>query len=199
MTASRSSATPSPVLAEMRRMSRAGMPSTCSISAAYRSGSAAGRSILLRQATTSRSFSSGQVAVGQSLGLDALGGVDDEDDRLAGGQRPAHLVGEVDVTRGVDQVDDVVVPGQPNRLELDRDSPLPLQVHRVEVLGPHVSGVDGPRQLEHPIGQRRLAVVDVGDDRRVAYAVEFHGSGPSGVVEEGTDSGLSNRVAPRPR
>ena len=58
ITASSSSGTPSPVLAEMRRMSSAGMPSTCSISAAYVSGSAAGRSILLRQATISRSFSS---------------------------------------------------------------------------------------------------------------------------------------------
>ena len=57
MTASSSSATPAPVLAEIRRTESAGRPSTCSISAAYRSGSAAGRSILLRAATISRSFS----------------------------------------------------------------------------------------------------------------------------------------------
>ena len=31
----------------------------------------------------------GQVAVGQRLGLDALGGVDEQDHALAGGQRPA--------------------------------------------------------------------------------------------------------------
>ena len=49
-----------------------------------------------------------QVAVGQRLGLDALGGVDEQDHALARGQRPRHLVAEVDVARRVDEVDDVV-------------------------------------------------------------------------------------------
>src|SRR3712207_7051495 len=40
----------------------------------------------------------------RSLRLDALGGVDEEDGALAGGQRTGHLVGEVDVSRGVDHV-----------------------------------------------------------------------------------------------
>ena len=56
-TASRSCSTPWPVLAEIRRMSWAAIPSTCSISAAQRSGSAAGRSILLSAATISSSCS----------------------------------------------------------------------------------------------------------------------------------------------
>jgi hypothetical protein len=38
-----------------------------------------------------------QVEVGQRLRLDALGGVDEQDGALAGGQRAGHLVGEVDV------------------------------------------------------------------------------------------------------
>ena len=38
-------------------MSSAGSPSTCSISSAHRTGSAAGRSILLSTGTISRSFS----------------------------------------------------------------------------------------------------------------------------------------------
>ncbi len=58
MIASSRSGTPSPVLADMRMISSAGMPRTVSISAAYRSGSAAGRSILFSAATISRSFSS---------------------------------------------------------------------------------------------------------------------------------------------
>ena len=56
--ASSSSGTPSPVLAEMCRMSDAGEPEDLSRSpSAHRSGSAAGRSILLRTATISRSCS----------------------------------------------------------------------------------------------------------------------------------------------
>ena len=41
----------------------------------------------------------GEVAVGEGLGLDALGGVDEQDHALAGGQGPGHLVAEVDVAR----------------------------------------------------------------------------------------------------
>ena len=80
-----------------------------------------GRSILLRAATISRSFSERQVAVGQGLGLDPPGGADQQDHALAGGQRPAHLVAEVHVARRVDEVQDVSLhPGA--RLELDGDA-----------------------------------------------------------------------------
>ena len=41
----------------------------------------------------------GLVGVGQRLGLDALGGVDEQHHPLAGGQAAAHLVAEVDVAR----------------------------------------------------------------------------------------------------
>ena len=51
-----------------------------------------------------------QVQVGQGLGLDSLRRVDQQDRALAGRQRPGDLVGEVDVARGVDEVEDVVVP-----------------------------------------------------------------------------------------
>jgi hypothetical protein len=48
-----------------------------------------------------------QVGVGQGLGLDPLGGVDQEQRPLAGGQRTRDLVGEVDVAGGVDEVEHV--------------------------------------------------------------------------------------------
>ena len=54
-----------------------------------------------------------EVDVGERLGLDALGGVDDEDGALAGLQAAADLVGEVDVAGRVDEVEVVglAVPG----------------------------------------------------------------------------------------
>ena len=121
-----------------------------------------------------------QIAVGQGLGLDALAGVDDEDHSLAGGERARHLVAEVDVARRVDEVDDVVAVVEVHRLQLDGDAPLALEVHRVEVLLAHVTGVDGAADLEDAIRERRLAVVDVGDDRQVADSGEFGHIGPSG-------------------
>ena len=113
----------------------------------------------------------GLVAGGEGLGLDALGGVDQEDGALAGGQRARHLVAEVDVAGRVDEVDGVALPRQAHVLGLDGDAPLPLEVHRVEVLLAHVAGVDRPRQLEDAVGQGGLAVVDVADDRQVADGV----------------------------
>jgi len=44
------------------------------------------------------------VGVGDGLGLHALRGVHDEQCPLAGGERPADLVVEVDVAGGVDEV-----------------------------------------------------------------------------------------------
>ena len=116
----------------------------------------------------------GQVAVGQRLRLDALGGVDDEHDALACRQRAADLVAEVDVARRVDEVEHVTMPVDAHVLGLDRDAPLALQVHRVQVLLAHVAGVDGAGDLEDAVRQRRLPVIDVGDDREVADPVELH-------------------------
>ena len=45
-----------------------------------------------------------KVEVGERLRLDALGGVDQKQHPFAGGERPRHLVGEIDVARRVDQV-----------------------------------------------------------------------------------------------
>src|SRR5207247_972163 len=58
----------------------------------------------------------------------------------------------------------------PRARGLDGDPALPPQLHRVEQLGA-VLGPDGPGQLEDAVGEGRLAVVDVGDDREVADQV----------------------------
>ena len=112
-----------------------------------------------------------QIQVGQRLRLNALGGVDQQHRTLAGLQRTGHLVGEVDVPGGVDQVQDVIdtveLPRQAHVLGLDRDPAFPLDVHPVEVLSAHRPLVDDAGELQHPIGQRGLAVVDVGDDAEV--------------------------------
>jgi hypothetical protein len=127
---------------------------------------------LLRAATISLVVLEGLVGVGQRLGLDPLGGVDEQHHALAGGQAAAHLVAEVDVAGGVDQVDGVALPVHPDVLGLDGDAPLALDVHRVEVLLAHVAGVDRAGQLEDAVRQRRLAVVDVGHDAEVSNRCE---------------------------
>ena len=75
-----------------------------------------------------------QVDVGQRLRLDALGGVDDQDRALAGGQAARDLVGEVDVAGRVDQVQLVLLAvcggvAHAHGLRLDGDALLALEVH----------------------------------------------------------------------
>ena len=79
----------------------------------------------------------GQIGVRQRLGLDALRRVDDQHCALAGGQAAGDFIVEVDVTRRVDEVQDVFLA----------------------VVGAVV---------QQTVGQRGFAVVNVGDDRKIA-------------------------------
>ncbi len=113
------------------------------------------------------------VDVGERLRLDALAGVDHEQRALAGGERAVDLVGEIDVAGRVDQIEHVVlaVAGaviQPHRLRLDGDAALALDVHRIEHLLDHLARLEPAGELNEPVGERRFAVVDMGDDREIA-------------------------------
>ena len=113
------------------------------------------------------------VGIGQRLRLDALGRIDQEQGTLAGAHRAADLVGEVDVAGRVDQVEDVVlaVAGrvfQADGLRLDRDAALALDIHRIEHLRGHLARIEPAALLDQPVGQRRLAVVDMRHDGEIA-------------------------------
>ena len=114
-----------------------------------------------------------RVAIGDALRLDALRGVHDQQRALAGGQRTRDFVREIDVPGRVDHVELVGLPvarlvAQRDALGLDGDAALALEVHRVEHLRLHLAVLQAAAQLDEPVGQRRLAVVDVRDDREVA-------------------------------
>ena len=111
------------------------------------------------------------VQVRQRLRLDALRRIDQEDRALARGERTGDLVSEVHVAGGVDHVERVGLPvhrpRHAHRLGLNRDPALALDIHAVKVLGAHLTLRDDVRQLQHPIGKRGLAVIDVGDDAEI--------------------------------
>ena len=114
--------------------------------------------------------------VGDGLGFHALGGVDQEHRAFAGGEGARDFVGEVDVSRGVDEVEDILLTVRRgevhrHRVALDRDALLALEVHRVEELLLHLALLDRLRVLEQAVGKGRLAVVDVRDDAEVADVV----------------------------
>ena len=115
----------------------------------------------------------GERRVRDRLRLHALGGVDNKDGSLARCERAAHLVGEVDVARGVDEVElvglaVVGIVGDAHGVALDGDAALSLDVHGVEQLGLHVALLNRVGELENTVRDGRLAVVDVRNDREVA-------------------------------
>jgi len=106
-----------------------------------------------------------------ALGLHPLAGAEHHHRPVEHPQAPLHLGGEVDVAGGVDQVDRRVGPAERNSRGVDRDPPLLLL--RIEVgdgrAPVHIAKpVAGLGVEEHPLGERRLAGIDVGHDADVA-------------------------------
>ncbi len=118
----------------------------------------------------------GQVEVGDRLRLDALGGIHDNHGAVARQERAPHLVRKIDVPRGVDQVQLIVLPvgsavGKRDRIALDGDPPLALDIHRVEQLVAKLALRNAAAGLDQAIGQGRFSMVNMGDDAEVANMV----------------------------
>ena len=125
----------------------------------------------------------GEIDVRQRLRLHALRGVDDEDRPFAGRQAPGYFIIEVHMPGGVDEIQRVGLSVfirivEPGGLLLDGDAPLPLEVHRVQDLRLHVPLLHGAGRFNEPVRQRGLAVVDVGDDGKIANQVCVHVRSP---------------------
>ena len=82
----------------------AAMPMTSSISWIARSRIGRGQVDLVQHRDHFDALLDRGVAVGDGLRFDALRGIDHEQRALAGRERARDLVGEVDVARGVDEV-----------------------------------------------------------------------------------------------
>ena len=177
--ASSTSWTPVPTLALASSAWSPSRPMMSVICRRASSGCAPGRSILLMTGNDLQAVVDREIGVRQRLRLDALRGVHQEERTLARRQRARHLVREVDVPRRVDQVQDIRLAivrlvCQPDRMRLDRDPALALEIHRVEDLGFHLARLERARLFEEAVGQRRLAMIDVGDHGEVADETGVH-------------------------
>lgn len=112
---------------------------------------------------------------GLGLGLDALLAVEDGDRTVEDAERTLHLDREVHVTRGVDDVDLVVVPEARRRGRRDRDAALLLLRHPVHggcAVVDFTDLVRDARVEQDALGGRGLAGVDVRHDADVADLVQ---------------------------
>ena len=117
------------------------------------------------------------IDVGEGLRLDPLARVDHQQRTLAGGQRTGDLIGEVDMAGRVHQIEHVGAPVlgdivEPHRLRLDRDAALALDIHGIKHLLDHFALGHRSCLLDQPVGERRLAMVDMRDDGEIADVVD---------------------------
>ena len=189
-----------PVLAEISSALEASSPITSSICWRTRSGSAAGRSILFRTGHDLVMVVERLIDIGQGLRLDALGRIDHEQRAFAGREAAVDLIGEIDMARRVDEVQlvDLAVARviiEAHGLRLDGDAALALDIHGIEHLLLHLPRRQAPAKLDQPVGERRFAVIDMGDDGEVADAGKRRGLGftHGGLVRERGGAGSSGR------
>ena len=119
-----------------------------------------------------------QVGVGNGLGFHALGRIHDQESPFTGGHAARHFVGKVHVSRGIDQVELILLAvfgtvGHRHRVRLDRDAALALEIHVVEHLVAEPASIDRLGLLHHAVRECGLAVIDVGNDAEIAYMVEI--------------------------
>ena len=99
-------------------------------------GSCRGQVDLIDDGQHFKAIVDGKVGVRERLRLNALRRVDNQHRALAGRQAPRDLVVEVHVARGVDEVQNVVLPIvrpviKPHGARLDRNAALALEVHGI--------------------------------------------------------------------
>ena len=120
-----------------------------------------------------------EVDVRHRLRFDALRGVDDQQRAFARGERARNFIGEIDVARRVREVQPVLLAvlrgvTHRDRVRLDRDAALALEIHRIEELILLLALLDRAGALEQTIGKRGLAVIDVRDDAEIARQLDGH-------------------------
>ncbi len=121
----------------------------------------------------------GQVGICEGLRLDALARIHNQQRAFTRSQRPRHLVAEVHVSRGIDEVELIclAIPSlvhHTHGVSFDRDATLALQVHGVENLSLHLTPDNGARQFKKTVAQCRLSVVDVGNNCEIAKEFYVH-------------------------
>ena len=82
---------------------------------------------------------------------------------------------------------------QGHTLRLDRNAALALQIHRIENLLCHFALSQTATVLNKSISQCRLPMIDVRDDRKIAYVTEISQDGFASKYEARQKAGHKNR------
>ncbi len=121
----------------------------------------------------------GQVGICQGLRLYSLGGVDYQQNPFAGCQAPGNFITEIHMAGGIDQIEKILLSISGTIPEtycrgFYGNSPFPLQVHTVQELIPLFPGGDGAGMFQQSVCQSGLAVIDMGNYRKISDIFWIH-------------------------
>jgi hypothetical protein len=107
------------------------------------------------------------------LRLDALRRINHQQRAFARTQAARHFVGKIHVAGRVNEVQLVSLAvarriKHRDRMRLDGDAALALQIHCIKQLIRHVARGNRAGAMQQPVGKRRLAVVNVGNDAEIS-------------------------------
>ena len=112
---------------------------------------------------------------GLGLRLDALVAVENDDGAVQHAQRTLDFDGEVDVARGVDDVEALVFPDRSRGSRRDRDAALLLLLHEIHGRSAVMHFADLVALagvIEDPLGGRGLSGIDVSHDAEIAVVLD---------------------------
>ncbi len=102
----------------------------------------------------------------------------------------------------LNELQSIVVPlggaeAEPDRMGLDGDTPFPFQVHGVQALLGHLALGQRASHFKQPVGQRRLAVAGLGDNRGIPNVSGIrHGNFGAPVLGGGEPAGGRDTARP---
>lgn len=126
------------------------------------------------------------------LGLHPSHRIEDDHPPIEHPQAAFHLHGEINVPRGVDDVDDMVAPMAGGGGSGNGNAPLPLLCHPIHHRRPfvHLAHLVGAASVEEDaLGDGRLAGIDVSDDADVAHQCQCNR--PTHIIPWGPPSRYS--------
>ncbi len=80
-------------------------------------------------------------------------------------------------------------------MRLDGDAAFPLQVHGIQHLGLHLARSQGSGQLQQAVGQRGFAVINMGNDRKIAQKCSVHGCSGQCLILTGGTADVGRRTS----
>ena len=119
-----------------------------------------------------------QIQVGQGLRLHTLCSIHQQNSSFYSSQRARYFIVKVYMTRSINKVKCVLFAFvhrmHLHRLKLDCDTSLAFQIHLIQKLLFHFPLFDCLGKLKQPISKRRLTVVNMGDNTKIANMVLTH-------------------------